>query len=296
MVYNDATAVNKLSKLMNKQESYDFYKWMYKFLSGSIIGLSNATLVTPLVNYSNHVIERRGNRGKNTVKFTCARAFDGVLSYNLSFILRVGVSLPLNGYFLHKLNGYVGVDKTHQVMTSILAGGVAGAFAALPEAIAQTQQLSLPKPSSLQVIREAYRCNGLFSLTRGTSAMVGRSAGFTAGYLGFMPMMCESMRQKMGDHFLADVFSAIVCGLAVGAITTPFNTLRFKKQEHFTQKSTAPSYSALLRSATFAGLYVGFLPRTVMYMFSMWYIAEGNKLCHAFSKDGFPEFPSLKPR
>ena len=278
---------------MNEQEPYDFYRWMYKFLSGSIIGLSNATLVTPLVNYSNHVIERRGHGGKNLVNFTCARAFDGALSYNLSFILRIGVSLPLNSYFLHKLSVYGGVENSHQVMTSIVAGGAAGAFATLPEAIAQTQQLSSPKPSSLRVIRDAVRCNGLFSLTRGASAMMVRSAGFTAGYLGFMPMMCESVRQKIGDHFLADVFSAFVCGLAVGVITTPFNTLRFKKQEYFTQKSTVPSYGALLKSATVARLSVGFLPRTAMYMFSMWFIAEGNKLCHAFSKDGFPDFPSL---
>ena len=91
----------------------------------------------------------------------------------------------------------------------------------------------------------------------------------------------------------------MVCGLVVGAITTPPNTLRFSMQTNFTKKGPAPTYTQLIKNAyTSPGglrnLFVGIKPRTMMSMLSMFVIAEGNKLCNLYSTDGFPEFPSLK--
>ena len=188
-----------------------------------------------------------------------------------------------------------------KLLSSIVSGGIAGAAATIPEAIAQTQQLSLVKPSPGVIIKNAYTNNGLFGLFRGTRAMMLRSAGFTAGYLGLMPMLSERIRQKTGDSIIADIFSAMVCGLLVGIVTTPPNTFRFNKQKNYMEKGPAPSYTrfakeAFASKAGLCQLFAGIKPRTLMAMCSMFIIAESNKLCHLYSKNGFPDFPGLSTR
>ena len=281
-----------------QQAPYSFYHWLYKFLSGAVIGLANATFVTPLVNYNNHVINQSATVGEKTVKFTCARAFDGVMSYNLSFVLRISVALTLNSFFMHQLERHYDVNHAYNLLSSIVAGGLAGSSATLAEAVAQTQQLSLVKPAPMEIIREAYKNNGLFGLSRGMQAMMVRSAFFTSGYLGLMPLICQRVRQEIGDHVVADIFSAMVCGLIVGPITTPPNALRFGMQKDFTKKGPAPTYTQLIKEAYTSKeglrhLFAGVKPRTVMSMVSMFVIAEGNKLCDLYSTDGFPEFSTL---
>jgi len=282
------------NELNEQQAPYNFYTWLYKFIGGATVGLTNATIVTPIANYNNHVINQRKNANKVTVKFSGARAFDGLKAYNISCALRVSIAVPLNHWFILKLKQYCEVSNTQKLLSSIVAGGVAGAAATLPEAIAQTQQLSKVKPSPMAIMRDAYKSNGLFGLSRGMQAIMVRSAGFTAGYLGLMPLLCERMRQEIGDNLIADVFSAVVCGLIVGTITTPPNALRFSMQEKFTEKHTSPTYTQLIKNAGLRNLFTGFMPRTTMSMISMFIINKGNESCELYSTNGFPDFPSLK--
>jgi len=276
-----------------QQAPYNFHTGVYKFLSGATIGLINATTVTPIVNYTNHAINRNTNPSKDMIKFTCARAFDGVISYNISFILRISLALLFNSWFIHKLEQLCEVNDTDKLLSSILGGGIGGSAATVPEAIAQTQQLSKYKPTPITIIKEAYKANGLFGLSRGMQATMVRSAGVTAGALGLMPMLGQRIRQEIGDHPIADIFSAMVCGLIVGPITTLPNALRFSMQKNFTIKGPAPTYTQLVKDAYrsnegLRNLFVGIKPRTLMSVISMYIIAEGNKLCNLYSTDGFP--------
>jgi hypothetical protein len=283
-----------------KQQSYTFNDWLYRFSWGTGIGLVNATAATPFMALSNHILNKKSTTpGKSAANPTLARAFDGMLSYHASFVLRISVALPLNSFFLHHLSAYCQINEKHKSATSILAGGGAGAVATLSEAIAQTKQLSTPKPSTRYIIQQAYHHNGLFGLTRGMAAMVVRTAGLTAGYLSLMPLFCKEMRQHLVDNVLADVFSAMVCGLVVNTFTTPFNTLRFEMQKNFIKPSTPPTYRALLRQACkspqdFLMLFNGFGARLPMTMLSMLIIAKGNELGQVYSEEGFPDFPSLR--
>lgn len=292
--------------IKNQPTPYSIYTWQTKLLSGAVIGLANSTAVTPVVNYTNHVMNRCASTHKDAIKFTCARAFDGLAMYNVSFVLRISVALSLDSLFLNHINHQGEIEKKHTLISSILSGGIAGSVATLPEAIAQTQQLCKQKPSARSIISNAYHSNGFFSLSRGMPEMVVRTAGLTVGYLALMPPLCQQMRHEMGDHWIADVFSAMVCGLLVGVITTPPNNVRFDRQQSFSEKGPAPTYSQIWKDkcATQDGtqrlgvgvnrLFVGLKPQTLRCMLSMYIITEGNKLCLLFSEDGFPDFPSLK--
>lgn len=274
------------------------------FWGGGVLGLINSTAVTPFINYTNHAINQQSmgfDRSKQS--FTLKRMFDGLGSYNVSFVLRISVALSLDSYFLHKLGRYYTVDKQHKLLSSILAGGIAGSVATLSEAVAQAQQLSKDKPSSIQVIKTAYHANGLFRLFPGTAAMVVRSSGLTAGYISLMPMLCQHLKKKLGDNLMTDILAATICGLFVGIITTPPNNARFEMQKDFMVKGPAPSYRKIWkgkctshegRHSLLTGLrksFGGFHPQTLRCMLSMFILMKGNeKLGHLYDSDGFSNF------
>lgn len=278
-----------------QQTPYTFSTWLYQFLSGATIGLINATAVTPIINYNNHILAQKTHLDKKIPGFKYTNAFNGLSSYNMSYVLRISIAMSLNNLFMHKLEKLYGeVNDSSKLLSAIVAGGIAGSAASLSEAIAQTQLCQLsknePKLSSFAIIKEAYKCNGLFSLSRGMQAMMVRSAGVTTGALGLMPLCSQQIRQKMGDHPIAEVLSAIICGLIVGPMTTPPNELRFRMQENFIIKGSVPTYAQLIKNAYqsnmgLSHLFLGVKPRTAISIITMLIIAEGDKLCHLYSSD-----------
>lgn len=272
-----------------QQSQSDFHLWLHKFLSGAASGLVNSTIVTPINGYSNYLIDKLA--GKDMRTFKPIRALDGAMSYNVSLILRVGVGLSLNSLILNKMCAGGKIETKHKAFASCLAGGIAGIFCTLPEGIAQAQQQGDPKPSACSVIKNAYKSNGLFSLTRGTTAMMGRSAGFSAGYLFFTPLLSEAIEQQFGNRHVADLLSAIVCGSASCIVTTPFNTLRAIKQANFTQPGSVPSYPKIMldmyhSAPGLRGLFTAFGPRTPMLIFLMYCLPKGNELCGTYVTEG----------
>lgn len=301
---NENTTIQTL--ISDQPTHYNFYTWQTKLISGAVIGLANSTAVTPVVNYTNHVM----NRHAGAVKFTCARAFDGLAMYNISFVSRVSVALSLDSLFLHHFSTQGEVSHHHTLLSSIVSGGIAGSVATLAEAVAQTQQLSEPKPSARAIVKQAYLYNGFFGLARGMPEMMARSAGLTAGFLAFMPPLCQRIRHELGGHWLADeladVFSALLCGLAVGIITTPPNNLRFDRQKDFSLEGPARTYAQIWQdkcttkdgayrfSMGVNRLFVGLKPQTLRCMMSMYIITKGNDMYHLFTEDGLPDLPSFQ--
>lgn len=279
------------------QPQSDFNIWLHKFLSGAASGLVNSTIVTPINGYSNYLIDKLA--GKDMRTFNPIRAFDGAMSYNVSLILRVGVGLSLNSLFLHKLCSSGEIEPKHKIWVSLAAGGLAGIFCTLPEGIAQAQQQAKPKPSAFNVIKNAYKSNGMFSLTRGTVAMMARSAGFSAGYLAFMPLLSEKIQQKIGNRHLADILSATVCGAATCVVTTPFNTLRSIKQANFTTPGAVPSYQKIMidmyhSAPGLRGLFTASGPRTPMLIFLMYCLPKGNEICGTYVNEGIQTLNNAK--
>lgn len=270
-----------------------------RFLGGAFVGLTNATIVTPVANYNNHVMAQKHLAA--AARFTWLRAFDGALSYNVSFIFRVSISLWLNSLFIRYLEKKYGVEKSdpmqqnsgieahHRMMSSVLAGGIAGGFATLPEAIAQTQQLCAIKPGFFAVAQTAYKANGIRGIFRGGFAMMGRAASLSFGFLSLMPCLSEQLKQKGLDPLVADLLAALLSGCGVSVLSTPLNNLRFAKQIQFTQLGPVPTYIELLKRQLNQGLYHGFKPRTILSVFSMFYIFKANQRLEFYSKEGFPD-------
>ncbi|PJD93640.1 MAG: hypothetical protein CK424_02260 [Legionella sp.] len=275
----------------------------YDLLKGIIIGIANATAVTPVANLSNRVVIRRRNPAIILPKLTLNRAYDGLLQYNLSFVLRLGIALPLNTLLVRLADNHDVISEKQKLLLSVAAGGIAGIAASIPEAVAQTQQQSTHKLSALSIVQAAYRNNGFWGLTRGMPMVIGRTAGFTAGYLSFMPYITESMRAKWPNNKgAADLVAAVVCGMGVGLMTTPFHQLRCVMQDKFIERKPADiTYRALLKKAcqSKAGMrnsFSGLVPRTVMSMMSMWIIFQGNEQAgHIYAKNGFPTLLNFKP-
>ena len=295
-----------MSHERNEEQDTTGNAWKIKFWGGGVLGLINSTAVTPFINYANHAINRQSlDFDKTKHAFTVKRMFDGLGSYNVSFVLRVSVALSLDSYFLRELGRYATIDKQHKLLSSIVAGGIAGSVATLSEAVAQAQQLSKEKPSSFTVIKTAYRANGLFRLFPGTGAMIVRSAGLTAGYLAIMPPLCQQMRQEMGEHLMTDLLASMICGAFVGVITTLPNNARFEMQKDFMEKGSVKTYRQIWkdkcrtsegRHSISTGLrnsFGGFTPQTLRCMISMFVLMKGNeKLGHLYDNDGFSNFLS----
>lgn len=209
----------------------------------------------------------------------------------------ISVSISLNSFFIHHLTHCGASDNSCKVISSVGAGATAGAVATLSELVAQTQQLSKEKLKARTIIKQGYQANGLFSLTRGSAAMVGRSAIFTAGYISMMPLLSQAIKKETNHALVADISSAIICGAFIGTLTAFPNVLRFYKQTNFTIKSKPPTYANIIKNAYttngIKALFPALAPRIKMAIVSMFILSKGNQLCELHLEKGFPDFPSF---
>lgn len=272
-------------------EVISFNQLFLNILRGGCVGSVSITIATPMMNAINHLlaIERvnylikQGLPAPEVPKFTFRRAFDGLLCYNASVYPMIGISLPLNEYLLRKLkmNEY---EPSVQIKSAAagLSGFIAGAVGALPEGVAQTLQLHQIKPRAITVIHNVIRHNGFFALGRGTLPVMCRQAQFSIGFMGWMPFFSSYFRNKTDEILFADLLAAIVCGIIIGPLTAPWNTLRFERQKYFDRPGAAQSYSSIFRQALTPGSNVkltnGYKPRIIMSTSSMFILHKGKEI------------------
>lgn len=267
-------------------------------LRGGCVGSVSVTAVTPIMNFTNHVLAMKRaqaltNNSASThmaTRFTLRRAFDGVLSYNASVVPMIATSLYLNAFFMKQAvdRGYE-ADNGAKIFSATSSGMIAGMLGALPEGVAQAQQLNTPKPGALSVVRNIVSHNGFFALGRGVMPTMVRQGIFTVGYMGLMPYLSASLHERIKSPFVADLFSASLSGLVIGPVTAPWNMLRFERQKNFEQPGSAQSYSSIIRKAfdprSPLSLMTGWKPRTLMSACSMLILHKGKEVYdHAFSE------------
>jgi hypothetical protein len=261
------------------QEELDFFgiELLYRIISGGLVGAVTVTVVTPIMNFTNHILKSSATSSTNG--FTMQRAFDGVLAYNSSVVPMTAVSLTLNSMLTVLTD-----KKAHhaifnlKIINATLSGMVAGIIGSIPEAVAQAQQLNTPKLRASQLIKEVINNNGFFALSRGMPAMMIRQGIFTAGFVGLMPIFAQEIRKVIGNNLVADLFSACVCGLIVGPLTAPWNKLRFEKQKDFHIQGSAPSYFEIIKQSGSKKLMSGWQPRTLMSVCSMFLLHKGREI------------------
>ncbi len=283
-----------------------------KFIQGCVVGSFNAIITTPFAGLANHVNNRKSTIMDEKLKLapspthsslSVSRMFDGALCYNMAFIMRAGVSIALNSALIHLLEYeyQIQLNEKDRLGISVIAGGLAGAPANIPEAAAQIKQLhnepGTKPPSAPQIIKRVYQSNGLFGLGRGTVATMARSAGLASGYLQVMPMVSDEMRQRISDPLIADFIAAIISGIWVGVITTPLNRLRFLMHKEYTSEQSASKYRDLIcKEVKSKQIFTGFIPRTAYGMATMFIIHKGNQAYKLYSEQGYPDLPWFQPK
>lgn len=306
-----------------KQQPFSYGKLFADMVRGGCVGSVTVTTVTPIMNFTNHVMAKQKakslvNQSKPVseavlpkqsaqplvkpiaeaaTKFTLRRAFDGVVSYNASVVPMIGISLSLNSFFMlqARQHGYEPSDAM-KLGSATISGMIAGSVGALPEGIAQAQQLSTPKPRALAVAKGVVQNNGLSALGRGILPTMIRQGKFTVGYMGLMPYVTSRMRTKINNPHLADAASAAIAGLMIGPATAPWNAFRFERQKNFNKAGPAPSYSSILSRAVTPDsgldLMKAWKPRTLMTACSMFLLHKGKEVYDKASSENV----SLKAR
>ncbi len=252
------------------------------FFRSILLGSTTVTVVTPISNYNNHLIRILNHQTKSA--FTARRAFDGVIAYNTSVAPTIAISLIINEVLRKK------DQKNNQMTTSykqfaysIYSGCISAMFGNFPEAIAQAQQLSTPKPSFVKILKNAVHHNGPLVINRGLFATAVKQVTFNIGFMWMMPMLINETESKGSGKICSLATASILTGLFVGISTAPSNTLRWHKHHQVDRPSNVPSYTSVLKNAFNnrsygASLFSGWKPRSIMSAVSMLILHEGRKV------------------
>lgn len=265
---------------MHQETNFSFTEHLLK---GGITGCISVTATTPLGNYTNHVIAQKSmqgalSHGPKMTAFTWKRAFDGVIVNNMSIIPITSLSLMINNLLIEqsKTAGYE-LTSPLKLIIATVAGMTASVAGVASEAIAQAQQLTTPKPQAFNILRGAVQHHGFFALNRGSLPTMVRQGLFTAGYLGLMPLFSTRAREITGEKLIADLFSALVCALIIGPMTTPLNRLRFERQKNFHQAHSSLPYQQIIKQ-TKSQIMTGWKPRTLMSFCSMFILHQTREI------------------
>lgn len=272
-------------------ETSTFNHFFINTLRGGCVGSLSITVATPMMNGINHLLAKeranylikQGLPAVGVPEFTLRRMFDGLLCYNVSVYPMVGLSLPLNQHFLCLISmnqNEPGILEKSKAAG--LSGFIAGAVGAPSEGVAQALQLHVEKPRARKVVCDVLQYNGVFALGRGTLPVMARQAQFSLGFMVWMPYFSAYFRKKTNETFFADLLAAVACGIPMGPLTAPWNTLRFERQKYFDRPGPPQSYASIFRQALTPGSNVkltnGYKPRMVMSTSSMFILHKGKEV------------------
>lgn len=186
------------------------------------------------------------------------------------------IQFMFNGIFqsalLSRRGGNSTTDRTLSDGETILAAAGAGAVSAIAYSpvdllTIQQQKLQMDLWGTTRTLVQQYGFGGLY---RGFSACVAREALYTAGYLGFAPVITARLVQDspyLSDRpLMASILGACTAGTLAAITTHPIDTAKTCIQSDMqgtTWKSTMGTMQTLLQEGGIASLYRGMLPRTV---------------------------------
>lgn len=139
-----------------------------------------------------------------------------------------------------------GTSPTGEIASALLTGVAVSPFVQVCEVTMIQQQrfggsvLGTP----LRLVREF----GVRSLGRGYTAMVGREVLWTTGMLGTTPLMQKWLMEEKGFGLnAAEVTASFTNGLAVGALSCPFDAMSVCMKGDVGQKTYGGFYSTLCK-------------------------------------------------
>jgi len=113
------------------------------------------------------------------------------------------------------------------------AGTFGGAVSALVSGPAEL--FILHKQNSGGSARETYQKitakKGVRNVWRGLAPTMCRDGGFTAGYMGLMPVAKKAIAEKVPNDSIATLLAGIAAGLSVAIVTHPFDGIKNRMQD-----------------------------------------------------------------
>jgi hypothetical protein len=183
---------------------------------------------------------------------------------------------------------------------TILAAAGAGAISAIAYSpvdllTIQQQKLQLDLWGTTKTVVQQYGFSGLY---RGFYASVGREALYTAGYLGFAPVITARSvndAQYLSDRpLMASIVGACTAGTLAAITTHPIDTAKTCIQSDMTGTtwtSTIGTMQTLVRVGGISSLYRGMVPRTVRLcgaFFVCLMVRDGAMKTRRYAEDHIP--------
>ncbi|CEG56442.1 MC/SLC25 family protein [Legionella fallonii] len=279
--------------MKEKTEQPKLYAWQQiaqlPFVQGPLLGASVMAAVTPLLNWTNHVMNDKPMVWRNAMAGATEYASSAVPSYATVFFIK-RLLQPSSGQ----------TSSFYDFATSFTAGAFSGLANTPFDAVAQNKQFA-KLPSSKKTREMMIKHHGYASLFKGGTATMLREGAWSTIYLTAIPILASYFSERGLKREHAEGLALILTAGSYGMLSTPLNQLRSKKQLGLTEPTPIKSYiqhakdiwnqkpttSVLQR---FSFYFKGALPRTVTTTIAGGLLVEGQELYNTFVK------PSSTPK
>jgi hypothetical protein len=222
--------------MQEKKETYQFPQWQhiaaYPFVKGPVLGASVMTMVTPMLNYTNHYLDGKSMPWRNAMTGSKDYAVSAIPSYAMSFALY---------HFFKQFDTTSSI--VYDSLCSFLAGAASGFVSNPFEAVAQNKQLA-KLPSTTETMQKMVHHHGFSAPFKGGAVTAGREGCWSLIVLSAIREVSNHMVTMGMEKNKADLFATIVLAGLYGGVSTPVNQFRFRKQQGLTESTPQKSYLA----------------------------------------------------
>jgi hypothetical protein len=224
-------------------------------VKGCVLGFGAVTCATPFLNWNNHRSAGMPFVTMDSLANPSIRArfvqqvFAGWPAYTIAVVPSATIAVTADA-IIHRLFHLNPKSETatQKLACASAAGAISGAVTAIPEGIAQAQQLKYRGQGFIQVLQMLWQLQGPMALTRGTGAVMAREGLYVAGYLALMPLLVAKLQPITGNKSRAELSAALLAGGTVGFVTTPLHcTFRYQKQASIYEETPNKSYGAIAK-------------------------------------------------
>lgn len=249
----------------------------FPFVQGPLLGAGVMTMVTPGLNWTNHVLHGK----KMELRFVMSGSFEyassAIPTYAVVFMLKKLLQPDT-----------AQASPLYEFATSFAAGAFSGLASTPFEGIAQNKQIS-KLPTSKETRQRMIAQNGYSSLFQGGLSIMMREGLWSTVYLTATPTLTRYFISQRMKKEQAEGAALILTAGSYGFFTTPIYQLRFRKQQGLTEQSTPKSYlqhtkdilnqqsrASIVQRAGF--FFKGAVPRTVTTTIAGALLYKGQEL------------------
>jgi len=149
-----------------------------------------------------------------------------------------------------------------QTAAAFTAGALSGLVSGPAENVMLHQQNS--GNTVYNTTKTLLQTHGMRGLYRGVTPAMLRDGGFTAGYMGLLPMLKKQLEKHTSmNEPTATLASGVGSGLVVGVVTHPFDRVKTYMQATLSEKeSMATTFANVYRNESLKGLFKGLAARS----------------------------------